>query len=235
MTRLIARLDVKNDHVIKGICFEGLRVVGRPQDLAHKYYNLGVDELLILDAVASLYQQNHLGDLLDFVTREVFIPVTAGGAVRTIADAEALLSHGADKVAVNTAAIERPRLVTEIADRYGSQAMVLSVQAKFVSPGKWEAYVNGGRDHTGVDALLWIEEGVSRGAGEVLVTSIDRDGTRKGFDLDLATRVTELVEVPVMFGGGAGSQKHIDNLIQNSKISAAVCGTAFHYDLLTNL
>jgi cyclase len=232
MTRLIARLDVKNDHVIKGICFEGLRVVGRPQDLAHKYYNLGVDELLILDAVASLYQQNHLGDLLDFVTREVFIPVTAGGAVRTIADAEALLSHGADKVAVNTAAIERPRLVTEIADRYGSQAMVLSVQAKFVSPGKWEAYVNGGRDHTGVDALLWIEEGVSRGAGEVLVTSIDRDGTRKGFDLDLATRVTEIIEVPVMFGGGAGSQQHIDNLTQNPKISAVVCGTAFHYNLL---
>jgi cyclase len=223
---------VKNDHVIKGICFEGLRVVGRPQDLAHKYYNLGVDELLILDAVASLYQQNHLGDLLDFVTREVFIPVTAGGAVRTIADAEALLSHGADKVAVNTAAIERPRLVTEIADRYGSQAMVLSVQAKFVSPGKWEAYVNGGRDHTGVDALLWIEEGVSRGAGEVLVTSIDRDGTRKGFDLDLATRVTEIIEVPVMFGGGAGSQQHIDNLTQNPKISAVVCGTAFHYNLL---
>jgi cyclase len=232
MTRLIARLDVKNDNVIKGICFEGLRVVGRPQDLAHKYYNLGVDELLILDAVASLYQQNHLGDLLDFVTREVFIPVTAGGAVRTIADAEALLSHGADKVAVNTAAIERPRLVTEIADRYGSQAMVLSVQAKFVSPGKWEAYVNGGRDHTGVDALLWIEEGVSRGAGEVLVTSIDRDGTRKGFDLDLATRVTEIIEVPVMFGGGAGSQQHIDNLTQNPKISAVVCGTAFHYNLL---
>jgi cyclase len=232
MPRLIARLDVKNDNVIKGICFEGLRVVGRPQDLAHKYYNLGVDELLILDAVASLYQQNHLGDLLDFVTREVFIPVTAGGAVRTIADAEALLSHGADKVAVNTAAIERPRLVTEIADRYGSQAMVLSVQAKFVSPGKWEAYVNGGRDHTGVDALLWIEEGVSRGAGEVLVTSIDRDGTRKGFDLDLATRVTEIIEVPVMFGGGAGSQQHIDNLTQNPKISAVVCGTAFHYNLL---
>jgi cyclase len=232
MVRLIARLDVKNDNVIKGICFEGLRVVGRPQVLAHKYYNLGVDELLILDAVASLYQQNHLGDLLDFVTREVFIPVTAGGAVRTIADAEALLSHGADKVAVNTAAIERPRLVTEIAERYGSQAMVLSVQAKFMSPGKWEAYVNGGRDHTGVDALSWIQEGVSRGAGEVLVTSIDRDGTRQGFDLDLATRVTELVEVPVMFGGGAGSQQHIDNLTQNSKISAVVCGTAFHYNLL---
>jgi cyclase len=110
--------------------------------------------------------------------------------------------------------------------------MVLSVQAKFVSPGKWEAYVNGGRDHTGVDALLWIEEGVSRGAGEVLVTSIDRDGTRKGFDLDLATRVTEIIEVPVMFGGGAGSQQHIDNLTQNPKISAVVCGTAFHYNLL---
>jgi len=232
MPRLIARLDVKNDNVIKGICFEGLRVVGRPQDLAQKYYDQGVDELLILDAVASLYSQNHLGDLLDFVTKEVFIPVTAGGAVRTIADAEALLSHGADKVAVNTAAIARPSLIADIADRYGSQAMVLSVQAKSVFPGKWEAYVNGGRDHTGVDALSWVKEGVARGAGEVLVTSIDRDGTRKGFDLELAKRVTDVVEVPVMFGGGAGSKDHLDDLTENPKISAVVCGTALHYDLL---
>lgn len=229
--RLIARLDIKNHNVIKGVSFEGLRVVGNPEELCKKYYEQGADELVVIDAVASLYQANHLGQLLDYVTAETFVPVTAGGAVRSVDDAEALLTRGADKVAINTAAVKNPNLITEVADRFGAQAMVLSVQAKRIGTGRWEAYTDGGREHTGRDAIEWIEEGVQRGAGEVLVTSVDMDGTRKGFDIALARAVDGLVDVPIMFGGGAGGRQDLNELTRFSSITGIVCASAFHYSL----
>jgi cyclase len=233
--RLIARLDIKNSNVIKGICFEGLRIVGQPEEMCQRYYLAGVDELVILDAVASLYQTNHLGKLLDFVTKEIFVPVTAGGAVRSVKDAEMLLTQGADKVAVNTAALETPTLISEIADRFGSQAMVLSIQAKRQPDGSWEAYANGGRERSGREVLTWLREGVDRGAGEVLVTSVDQDGTKMGFDLELAKKVTEEISIPIMFGGGAGTRGHIEALQEIQGITGVVCGTAFHNGLIEHV
>ena len=183
--RLVARLDIKGKNLIKGIRFEGLRVVGSPNERARYYYAAGADELLYMDAVASLYERNSLADLVAEVVQDVFIPITVGGGIRSVSDVRTLLRAGADKVALNTAAIRRPGLVTEIAENSGSQCVVLSVEAKSTSPGKWEAYIDGGREKTGRDVSEWVSEGVEMGAGEVLVTSVDRDGTEKGFDVEL--------------------------------------------------
>ena len=202
-TRLIARLDIKGPNVVKGVRLEGLRVVGKPDVLAGRYYEQGADEILFVDIVASLYGRNNILGVVERVAREVFIPMTVGGGIRTIEDISAALRVGADKVAINTAGVRRPVLLREAAERFGSQCIVLNLEAKRRGPGQWEALTDNGRETTGRDALAWVEEAQSLGVGEVLVTSVDQEGTRKGFDLDLIAEVRRRVRVPVIACGGA--------------------------------
>lgn len=203
--RLIARLDVKGPNLIKGIHLEGLRVIGDPQAYAARYYEGGADELLYIDIVASLYGRNSLGDIVARAARDVFVPMTVGGGLRSVEDVRAMLRAGADKVAINTAAIRRPALVTEIAERFGSQCMVLGIEAKRSGPGKWEAFTDNGREFTGLDVVEWARRGAALGAGEILLTSVDQEGTRKGLDVDLIEAVSKVVSIPVIASGGVGS------------------------------
>jgi imidazole glycerol-phosphate synthase subunit HisF len=231
--RLIARLDIKGPNLIKGIHLEGLRVVGDPQAYARRYYEQGADELIYMDIVASLYGRNNLTDIVRRTARDVFVPITVGGGVRSVSDVGELLRAGADKVAVNTAATKRPELITEISRRYGSQAMVLSIEAKSQGPGRWEAYVDNGRERTGREVVNWAIEGVALGAGEILLTSIDREGTRKGFDCDLVRCVAEAVPIPVIASGGMGSTEHLVSVIQQGKADAVAMADVLHYDRIT--
>lgn len=226
--RLIARLDVKAPYLIKGVHLEGLRKLGDPQAFAERYYRDGIDEIIYIDAVASLYQRNTIIDLVRHTAENVFIPITVGGGVRSVDDARALLRAGADKVAVNTAAIKRPELITEIAKTFGTQCMVLSIQAKR-QEGHWEAYCDQGREHTGLDALDWAREGRERGAGEILLTSVDREGTRKGFDLDLTRAVSDALGIPVIASGGMGTFEHFRDVIVSGHADAVAMAHVLHY------
>lgn len=226
--RLIARLDVKAPYLIKGVHLEGLRKLGDPRVFAERYYRDGIDEIIYIDAVASLYQRNTIIDLVRHTAENIFIPITVGGGVRSVDDARALLRAGADKVAVNTAAIKRPELITEIAKTFGTQCMVLSIQAKR-QDGHWEAYCDQGREHTGLDALDWAREGRERGAGEILLTSVDREGTRKGFDLDLTRAVSDALSIPVIASGGMGTFDHFRDVIENGHADAVAMAHVLHY------
>jgi cyclase len=228
--RIIPRLDVKNDTVVKGIHLEGLRVVGRPMELAFQYYQQGADELLYMDAVASLYERNSLVDIVEKTSRAVFIPMTVGGGIRTLDDIQKLLRAGADKVAINTAAIKRPELIREAAERYGSQCIVLSIEAKRLG-NRWEAYIDTGRQATGVDAVEWAERAVSLGAGEILVTSIDQEGVKKGYDVQLTREISRRVKVPVIACGGAGTLDHVDEVIREGRADAVSFASILHYRL----
>lgn len=230
LLRLIARLDIKGPNLIKGIHLEGLRVVGSPQAHALRYYEAGIDELLYMDIVASLYERNSLHDIVRDTAQSVFIPMTVGGGVRSADDVEALLRAGADKVAVNTAAVRRPELITEIARRFGSQCMVLSVEAKQVGPERWEAYTDNGRERTGVDVVEWVQRAVGLGAGEILLTSVDKEGTRKGFDVPLVAAVADLVPVPVIASGGMGEPAHLTEVIADGHADAVAVADVLHYD-----
>ena len=204
--RLIARLDVKDTNLVKGIQLEGLRKLGDPNAFAKEYYEAGIDELLYIDIVASLYNRNNLSDIVRKTVDDVYIPVCVGGGLRSVEDVRHILSMGADKAAVNTAAIKRPELITEVAEAFGSQCMVLSIQAKRSRtwPGKWEAYYDNGRAHSGYDVVEWAKRGVALGAGEILLTSVDNEGLQQGMDLELIEAVTKAVNVPVICGGGVG-------------------------------
>jgi cyclase len=226
--RLIARLDIKGPNLIKGIHLEGLRVVGDPNEHAVRYYRDGADELLFIDIVASLYQRNNLSDIIKRAADQVYVPITVGGGIRSLADVATMMMSGADKVAINTAAIARPELITEVARRYGSQCMVLSVEAKRVAPGRWEAYTDNGRERTGKDLVQWVMEGVERGAGEVLLTSVDQEGTRKGFDVPLIQQVCAAVNVPVTASGGFGQAADLTALAATG-VSAVAVADALHW------
>lgn len=230
--RLIARLDIKGKNLIKGIHLEGLRVIGSPNEKARQYYEQGADELLYIDTVASLYNRSHLAELVTEVVKDVFIPITVGGGVRAVSDVKELLRAGADKVAINTAAVSNPSLITDVAESFGSQCVVLSIEAKKRGPGSWEAYVEGGREKTGRDVLEWLEEGVALGAGEVLVTSIDQDGTEKGFDIELMGLASQLSKVPIIASGGMGSPSHATALLKQTKVDAVAGARSLHYDRL---
>src|SRR3989338_6940462 len=201
--RLIPRLDIKGPNVVKGIHMEGLRVVGDPRELARKYYEQGADELIAMDIVASLYGRSPDFDLMRSIANELFIPLTMGGGIQSLHDINNFLRAGADKVAINTFATRRPELLAEAVHQFGSQCIVLSVEAKRTSPGKWESYIDGGREHSGKDAIEWIKQALDLGVGEILLSSIDFDGTRKGFDAYLLKAVTAFATVPVVVHGGA--------------------------------
>jgi imidazole glycerol-phosphate synthase subunit HisF len=231
--RLIPRLDIKGPNLIKGVHLEGLRVVGDPQVYATRYYEAGADELIYMDIVASLYGRNNLSEIVERAAHDVFVPMTVGGGIRSIEDAGRLLRSGADKVAVNTAAVARPELISEIAQRFGSQAMVLSIEAKQVAPGRWEAYTDNGREHTGLDVVEWAARGEQLGAGEMLVTSVDREGTRRGFDVELTAAVADAVSVPVIASGGMGTVAHLADVVERGHADAVAIADVLHWDRLT--
>jgi cyclase len=228
-TRLIARLDIKGPNLIKGIHLEGLRVIGRPNEYAKRYYEQGADELIYIDCVASLYGRNSLGAIVQNAAQDVFIPMTVGGGIRSIDDAMHILRCGADKVAINTAALSNPSLITDIARRFGSQCLVLSIEAKRVGPDRWEAYTDNGRESTGQDVIEWVKRGVALGAGEVLLTSVDQEGTRKGFDVALVRAVTGEVSVPVIASGGMGTPEHMVDVVKTGRADAVAIADILHY------
>lgn len=228
--RLIGRLDIKNKNLIKPINLEGLRIVGDPNKFAKKYYEEGIDEIILMDTVATLYSRNYLSEIITNITKEIFIPITVGGGVRNLEDANILLNAGADKIAVNTAAVKNPNLIKEIADQIGSQSLVISIDAKKRTENFWEVYTNNGRDRTEVDVVDWIKKVQDLGAGEILLTSIDQEGTRKGFDYDLIKLIYKTTNVPLILSGGFGDLSHIKNLKRISKIDAIAVADAIHYD-----
>mgnify|MGYP001596298361 CR=1 FL=1 len=227
--RIIPRLDIKGPNVVKGIYTEGLRIVGNPRDLARRYYQEGADEILYLDIVASLYQRNLDFELLKSVADEVFVPLTVGGGIRSLGDIENALRSGADKVAINTYALKHPEFLSEAAQRFGSQCVVLSVEAKRTAGGGWEAYTDGGREHSGADAIEWIKRAIELGAGEIVLTSVDKDGTKKGFDIDLISKVIVFTPVPVIVCGGAGNPESFVEILNKHRLEGLSAASIFHY------
>ena len=211
--RVVGRIDFKGRQAINTIRLEGLRVVGKPEELAASYYNAGVDELILIDQVASLYQTPLKPELIELFSREVFIPLTVGGGVTSVCDAKSLLRAGADKIAVNSAVTKNSKLISELANSIGSQSVVVSIQAKQVSNGNWEIFRDGGRERVGVGVVEWAVLVEKMGAGEILLTSIDRDGTRTGFDIDLIQEVQSNINIPVVASGGLGSPDHAVRMI----------------------
>lgn len=227
--RLIPRLDIKGPNVVKGIHLEGLRVVGNPVELARKYYAQGADELIAMDIVASLYQRSPDFDLMRSIASELFIPLTMGGGIQSLHDINNFLRAGADKVAINTYATRNPALLSEAVHQFGAQCIVLSVEAKR-KPGGWEAYTDGGREHSGLDAIEWIKRALAMGVGEILLTSVDFDGTKKGYDRELLAAVTALADIPVVIHGGARDGASLVEAIDDGHADAVCMASILHYD-----
>lgn len=225
--RLIAKLDVKGSNLVKGVQLEGLRKLGNPNDFARKYYLAGVDELFYEDIVASLYNRNSLLDLVEEATQEIFIPITVGGGIKTLSDVEMALRMGADKVAVNSQAVRTPALITEIATEFGSQCMVVSIQAK-KKENYWEPYIEYGREPTGLNVEKWAKRAQELGAGEIILTSVDRDGTLTGFDSNLVSKIRRSISIPLVASGGFGNLSDIDELLSTSGPEAFSVGRALH-------
>ena len=228
--RLIPRLDIKGPNLIKGINLEGLRVIGSPNEYALKYYEQGADELIYIDSVASLYGRNHLREIIEEATENIFIPITVGGGIRSIENVREILRSGADKVAINTAAVANPNIVTEVARQFGSQCMVVSIEAKHRGNSSWEVYTNNGREKTGLDVIQWAKTCVMNGAGELLITSVDQEGTRKGFDIELIKAVTSEISVPVIASGGMGALEHMSIAVHEGGADAIAMADILHYN-----
>jgi cyclase len=228
--RVIARLDIKGPNLVKGIHLEGLRVIGDPAEHAVRYYEQGVDELIYIDIVASLYERNNLVDVVERTASKIFVPLTVGGGIRKLEDITTLLRAGADKVAINTAAVRRPELISEAARMFGSQCIVASIEAKKKQSGGWEAFTDNGREHTNLDVAEWAKRLVELGAGEVLVTSIDMEGTRRGFDLDLVKALAPKLPVPVLACGGGGNIEHVSEAFKAGADGVAVAAL-FQYKM----
>jgi imidazole glycerol-phosphate synthase subunit HisF len=230
--RIIPRLDIKGPNLVKGIHLEGLRVLGKPERFARYYYETGADELIYMDVVASLYGRNSLLDIVERTSREIFIPLAVGGGLRTLDDIRTVLRAGADKVALNTAAVKRPELIREAALAFGSSTIVVSIEAIRKTDGSYEAYIDYGRERTGLDAVQWAANAVELGAGELLVTSIDREGTGHGFDIELTSRIAGMVPVPVIASGGAGKPGDVDEVIARGRADAVGIASLFHYEFV---
>lgn len=226
--RIIACLDVRNGQVVKGVHFEGLRNAGDPAELAARYNREGIDEVVILDVTATIEGRRALADTVSAVARQIFIPLTVGGGIRSEADAAAAVEAGADKVSLNTAALTTPSLITTLARRYGSQAVIVAIDAKHVN-GRPLVYVRSGQRGTEREAVEWAKEAVDRGAGEILLTSIDRDGTRAGFDCELTAAVSAAVPIPVIASGGAGELDHFADVFLEGRADAALAASIFHF------
>jgi len=227
--RIIPCLDVDAGRVVKGVRFVDIRDAGDPVEIARRYDEQGADELAFLDITASSDGRETLVHVVEAVAGQVFIPLTVGGGIRTPDDMRRLLNAGADKVSINTAAVRDPALVNAAAERFGSQCIVVAIDAKQAGPGAWEVYTHGGRNPTGIDAVRWAVEMAGRGAGEILLTSMDRDGTRAGFDIALTRAVSEAVSIPVIASGGAGTLEHLVEAITQGKADAVLAASIFHF------
>lgn len=233
LKRIIPCLDVDKGRVVKGTNFVDIRDAGDPVELASRYDREGADEVVFLDITASHERRDTIVELARHCAEELFIPFTIGGGIRSEEDVRALLGAGADKVSLNSAAIQDPDLLTRCARRFGSQCVVIAIDAKRVSPDRWEAYLNGGRLATGLDAVQWAARAVSLGAGEILLTSMDRDGTKDGYDLKLTRAVVEAVNVPVIASGGAGTLDHLVEVVCEAGADAVLAASIFHYGEFT--
>ena len=234
--RIIPCLDVKDGRVVKGTNFVGLRDAGDPIELAKKYDDERADELVFLDITASHEKRGTIVDIAKGCASQVFIPFTVGGGIRTVDDMRAILKAGADKISVNSAAVKNPEILREGAQKFGSQCIVLAVDAKRVEDNaelRWEVYVNGGRKPTGIDCLEWVKKAVDLGAGEILLTSMDADGTKDGYDIELNRAVSEAVNVPVIASGGAGELEHFYKVLTEGKADAVLAASVFHYGKYT--
>lgn len=234
--RIIPCLDVTGGRVVKGVNFVSLRDAGDPVEIARRYDDQGADELTFLDITASSDERGLILAIIEQVAAQVFIPLTVGGGVREVADVRRLLNAGADKVSINTAAVQKPALVEEAADFFGSQCIVVAIDAKRVaSPGpmRWEVFTHGGRKPTGIDALEWGRRMQSAGAGEILLTSMDRDGTKAGFDVELTRAFSEALDIPIVASGGVGNMQHLVDGILGGKADAVLAASVFHYGELT--
>jgi cyclase len=233
--RVIPRLDIKGPNVVKGIHLEGLRVLGKPERFSRHYYENGADEILFVDVVASLYGRNSMHDIIRSTARDIAIPLTVAGGLRSIDDIREVLREGADKVSLNTAAIARPELVREAVRRFGSSTIVVAIEAIRQPDGTYLAYTDNGREHTGVDAFDWAVRAAELGAGEILITSVDQEGTGKGFDMELTRRVATSVGIPVIACGGAGTPEHVRDVVVDARADAVAVASLLHYDLIAGM
>jgi imidazole glycerol-phosphate synthase subunit HisF len=231
--RIIPCLDVAKGRVVKGVNFVNLRDAGDPVEVARRYDEQGADELAFLDIQASIETRGLLYDMIEAVADEVFIPLTVGGGVSHVDDIRALLNAGADKVSINTAGVKDPALIERAASRYGAQCIVAAIDARAAGPGRWEVFTHGGRTATGLDAVTWARRVVALGAGEILLTSMDRDGVRSGFDLGLTRAVSDAVDVPVIASGGVGKLEHLVEGITRGGAAAVLAASIFHYGEFT--
>lgn len=227
--RIIPCLDVHEGRVVKGINFENLRDAGDPVELAAYYDREGADELVFLDISASLQGRKTMVDVVRNTAREVFIPFAVGGGISTMDDIRNILNAGADKVSINSAAVNDPTLISDGAQKFGSQCMVVAIDARVREDGGWEVYINGGKRATGLDALQWAKEAEKRGAGEILLTSMDRDGTKDGYDIELTAAISDMVRIPVIASGGAGNLQHLYDAVTEGRADAVLCASIFHY------
>lgn len=231
--RIIPRLDIKGPNLVKGIHLEGLRVLGKPKDFADFYYRNGADELFFQDTVASLYERNNLGDIISETAKKSFIPLTVGGGIRTIEDINAVLRAGADKVAINTAAINNPKFIKSATQKFGSSTIVGSIEAIKESNGQYLAYTDNGREYTGIEVVEWANKLQELGVGEIVITSVDREGTGEGFDVELIKKLAN-IEIPLIAHGGFSSPKDIVNVLESCSIDAFAIASSLHYNYISN-
>ncbi len=227
--RIIPCLDVKDGRVVKGVNFVNLRDAGDPVEIAKKYSDEGADEVCFLDITASHEERNTMIDVVERTAGQVFVPLTVGGGVRTLEDVRALLLAGADKVSINTAAVNNPEFVAEAAQRFGSQCIVVAIDARNTGEGKWEVYTHGGRNPTGIDAVEWAKKMEANGAGEILLTSMDKDGTKSGYDLELTRVISRSLSIPIIASGGAGTLEHLADGVKDGEADAVLVASIFHY------
>jgi len=227
--RIIPCLDVKNGRVVKGVNFVNLQDAGDPVEIAAAYDEQGADELVFLDITASHEKRDIIIDVVFKTAEKAFMPLTVGGGIRTIDDIRNLLNAGADKVSINTEAVKNPEFVKEAAEKFGAQCIVVAVDAKKVGPDRWEVFTHGGRNPTGLEAIAWAEKMAEYGAGEILLTSMDRDGTKDGYDIPITRKISEAIPIPVIASGGAGKLEHLLDALTVGKANAALCASIFHY------
>ena len=227
--RVIAKLDIKGPNLVKGINLEGLRVLGKPEEFSRDYYEQGIDELIYMDVVASLYGRNSIHDLISRTAKNIFIPLTVGGGLRSLDDIREVLRAGADKVSLNTAAVKDPNFIKEAARYFGSSTIVVTIEAIKQPDGSYEVFVDNGREETGVEVLSWAKQVAELGAGEIVIMSVDQEGTGAGYDIELTRAVASLVDIPVIAAGGAGNSAHVADVLTDGQADAAAIASVFHY------
>lgn len=230
--RIIPKLDIKGPNLVKGIHLEGLRVLGKPNDFAKFYYDQGADEIMFMDVVASLYDRNSLKDIISKTAKSIFIPITVGGGIRTIEDIKSILRVGADKISINTAAVKRPEFVKEAAEEFGSSTIVVSIEAIKLPDNKFYAFTDNGREHTGVEVVEWAKQLEFLGAGELIITSVDNEGTGKGLNIDFVKSISDAVNIPIIAHGGVGNMDNVVKLLDTQVIDAVAIGAALHYETI---